>query len=460
MSDPTADGVTPVVPSAVSLGRPDISAERVFADLVQAGMTPSISARAEWTAGVADATFGQPPVAKLAIPAVDHDLLPPPAPAFTTDAPRRSWSRRSMTRSARWARNGFRAFWLITLMAVMTALPIIQLVAFGYLLDVAGRLAKGGNLRDALDWLRPAGQLGLAILATLLVSLPIGLLGHWATVGEVISPGSRQAQAMRIGAIMLVVVGTIYLAWALARGGRWWHYLWPQPLRFLREAWRPSTWASAADRGADWLGEWQFGRRFWLGLRGAIATLIWLLPATVIILVNRHGQSGLAGLIGGVAFLALGITLLYLPMLQAHFAAQGRFAAMFEVRKIRADFRRAPWAWLAALILTLVVLPIPLYLLKIEPPPPELVWLPTWLFIAFMLPARIACGLALRRAGHRPEPQGRTAALSRWLVRLLTLPVVAVYLLFVLLSQFTSWDGLQTWVHQHAVLVPAPFVGS
>jgi len=419
-----------------------------------------VSARPEWPADAADASVGQPPFAKLVPPTGPHDLLPPPAPAIATDAPRQSWFRRSIRRSAGWIRNGFRSFWLITLLALMTALPIIQLIAFGYLLDVAGRLAKGGNLRDALDWLRPAGQLGLAILATLLVSLPIGLLGHWATVGEVISPGSPQARAMRSGAILLVVVGTLHLAWALARGGRWWHYLWPQPLRFLREAWRPRTWADAADRGAEWFGEWQFGRRFWLGLRGAIATLIWLLPATVIILANRHGQSGLAGLIGGLAFLALGITLLYLPMLQAHFAAQGRFAAMFEVRKIRGDFRRAPWAWLAALILTLVVLPIPLYLLKIEPPPPELVWLPTWLFIAFMLPARIACGLALRRAGHRPEPQGWPAALSRWLVRSLTIPVVAVYLLFVFLSQYTSWDGLQTWVHQHAVLVPAPFVGS
>jgi len=100
-----------------------------------------------------------------------------------------------------------------------------------------------------------------------------------------------------------------------------------------------------------------------------------------------------------------------------------------------------------------------LYLLKIEPPPPELVWLPTWFFIFLMLPARIACGLALRRARSNPEPAGKWAFISRWTVRLLMPPVVGTYLLFVYLSKYVSWDGLQTWVQQHAVLVPIPFVG-
>jgi len=166
----------------------------------------------------------------------------------------------------------------------------------------------------------------------------------------------------------------------------------------------------------------------------------------------------LAGLVGALAFLALGFALTYLPMLQANFAAEDRFGAMFAVRRIRGDFRHAPWAWVGAMMLALVLLPIPLYLLKVEPPPPELVWLPTWLFIAFMMPARIACGLALRRARNRPARVGWVAGLSRWSARATIVPIVAVYLLFVYLSQYTSWDGLQTWVQQHAVLVPVPFV--
>ena len=111
------------------------------------------------------------------------------------------------------------------------------------------------------------------------------------------------------------------------------------------------------------------------------------------------------------------------------------------------------------MIVTLVLTPIPLYLLKIEATPREVVWLPCLVFVSFMLPARIATGAALRRARKRPEPSGFGAAFSRWCVRLLMPLVVSVYLVFLYVSQYTSWDGLQTWIQQHAILVPLPFQG-
>jgi hypothetical protein len=348
---------------------------------------------------------------------------------------------------------------LTTVLAVMTALPVVQLIAFGYLLDVAGKLARGGAIGQSLQWLKPAGQFGLAMIATFAIALPIAVLGHFAHVADVVTPGSTQGKVMRRIAGVLVGVGLVHLGWAWARGGRLRHYLWPQPIEFLKRGWRPSTWALAIDRFGEWLASWRLGQKFWLGFRGALATLVWLLPGIVIIAANRNGETGLAGLVGVMALAALGVALMYLPMLQANFAAEGRFGAMFEVGRIRRDFRAAPWAWLGAMVLSLVLLPIPLYLLKIEPPPRELVWLPTWLFIAFMLPARIACGLALRRARGREPRQGWWGALSRGMARTLLFPVVVTYLAFVALSQIVSWDGLQTWVQQHAVLVPVPFVG-
>gem|GEM_PF-6689804 len=36
---------------------------------------------------------------------------------------------------------------------------------------------------------------------------------------------------------------------------------------------------------------------------------------------------------------------------------------------------------------------------------------------------------------------------------------VGFYMLVLMGSQFTSWDGVETWVRQHALLVPVPFVG-
>jgi hypothetical protein len=390
------------------------------------------------------------------------DLLARPAPASaasTPPAPSRSILWRTLG-TVRWSLGtAFDYLSLVTILAVMTALPVIQLIAFGYLLDVAGRLTAGAKFRDTLDWLRPAGRLGSAIVAILIVGLPIHLLTHWGRAADLVSPGTPQADAIRTLSVVLVFLAVPYLGWAWVRGGRVRDYLWPQPIQFLKRGWRPTTWLYAADRLWDFIASWRLAKRFWLGLRGAVATLIWLLPATVIIAANRQGETGLAGLVGALALIAMGFSLMYLPMLQANFAAENRFKAMFQWRRIRSDFRRAPWAWLLAMVLSLVILPIPLYLLKIEPPPPELVWLPTWFFIFLMLPARIACGLALRRARSKPEPSGKWAFISRWTVRLLMPPVVGTYLLFVYLSQYVTWDGLQTWVQQHAVLVPIPFVG-
>ena len=348
---------------------------------------------------------------------------------------------------------------LIGILAVLTAVPILQLIAFGYLLDVAGRLTRGSTLREAVPNLSRAGSIGLAAAAVFIAALPTQLLVHWESVAQLINPDSAQAGVLRILAVASSILVMIYLLWAWVRGGELRHYVWPQPIRFINEGWRWRTWKDVPDRLWDFTLALEVPRLFWLGLRGAVGTLVWLIPAMIIIAANRNGQTGAAGLLAAISLLALGAALLYLPMLQANYAAENRLSALFEIRRIRSDFRRAPWAWLLAMICGLVVLPIPLYLLKIEATPREVVWLPCVVFVAFILPARIAEGLALRRARRLPEPSGRWALFSRWFVRLLMPVVVGVYLSFVTISQFTSWDGLPTWVLQHAVLVPTPFMG-
>ncbi len=351
---------------------------------------------------------------------------------------------------------------LAALLAVLTAIPILQLIAFGYLLDVAGRLVTGEKFRNSLPNLQRAGMIGLAVVAVFVASLPTQLLVHWESVAQLIDPGSAQAGVLRLLAIMSSLFATLYLLWAWARGGQLRHYLWPQPLRFVAECWRWSTWKEVPDRLWEFTVSLELPRLFWLGARGAVATLIWLIPGMIIIAANRSGETGLAGLVGGLSLIAMGFALLYLPMLQAHFAAENRFSAMFEVRTIRQHFKAAPWAWFAAMLLGLVVLPVPLYLLKVEATPREVAWLPCIVFVAFILPARIVEGLALRRARRKISEGGassRWSTLSRWTVRLLMLSVVGTYLAFLTVSQFTSWDGLPTWVEQHAILFPRPFIG-
>lgn len=356
---------------------------------------------------------------------------------------------------------------LIVCLAFLAAIPIVQLVSFGYLLEVAGGLARGKKLRDSLPHLDSFRRIGIVIGAVVVGALPVQLLAHLESVAALINPGSNQSDQMRIFAIAAAGAAMVYLLWALARGGRLRDFVWPQPIGFLRRGWRPTTYRELPDRLWNFTHSLQIPKFFWLGLRGAIGTLIWLIPAMIVIAANRNGETGLAGLVGIIAAITLGIVLMYLPMLQAHFAAENRWRALFEVRRIRRLFCYAPWAWLGAMLLSLVLFPIPLYLLKIEALPREVTWLPTLVFVAFILPARLSAGLALRRAKRIASDYGDGVTkpsswinfFSRWTVRTVMPVVVGVYLAFVTLSQYTSWDGLQTWVQQHAILIPIPFFG-
>jgi hypothetical protein len=289
-------------------------------------------------------------------------------------------------------------------------------------------------------------------------------------VASIIDPTSQTASRLRLAAIGVSIILTIHLWWAWARGGRLRHYLWPQPIRFLKEAWRPSVWAETSDRLWESIAALHLPQLFWMGVRGGAGTLIWLIPAMVIMIVTREGKQAAAGLLGGICFLLLGYILMTLPFLQAHFAAEDRIRAIFDWRRVRRDLHFAPWSYATALLIALILMPIPLYLLKIEATPEEIVWLPCLVFVAFMLPARIATGLCLRR-GRRLRQiadserdgnfvPGFWATGSRWLVRFVLAPGIAATYLFVLFgSQFTSWDGVDTWVRQHALLVPLPFIG-
>src|SRR5262249_22408266 len=144
---------------------------------------------------------------------------------------------------------------------------------------------------------------------------------------------------------------------------------------------------------------------------------------------------------------------LYMPFLQAHFAAENRFRACFELGAVRGQFRRAPWAFAFAFFITLLFA-VPLYLLKIEMVPREAAWLPSMVFIMFMFPARLLMGWALGRARHRESPRHW---FFRWTGRLSMLPVAAFYVLIVFFTQYISWHGVWSLYEQHAFLLPVPF---
>jgi hypothetical protein len=147
--------------------------------------------------------------------------------------------------------------------------------------------------------------------------------------------------------------------------------------------------------------------------------------------------------------------LLYLPFLQAHFAAEDRFRAFFEWRRVRAMFRQAPLAFWCALLITLLFA-LPLYLFKIEIIPREALWLPGLIFVSFIYPARLLTGWSVGLARRREAPRHWV---FRWMARLAAIPVVLFFTFILFMTQYISWYGPESLFEQHAFLTPVPFLG-
>jgi hypothetical protein len=340
---------------------------------------------------------------------------------------------------------------LVVGLASLAALPVLQLLSLGYLLESSARVARSGRLRDGFVGVRRAARVGGIAVGVWLATLPAWLIGTFAQSAELIDPGGRSAQGWRVALIVMAALTALHVLAACARGGRLRYFLWPfgHPFwvaRRLREgglyvALRDAFWASVAALRLPYY--------FRLGLVGFLGTLAWLVVPAV--LITGGGRVPPLGLLGA---LLLAVVVPFLPFLQVRCALEGRPAALFSRRAIRERFRRAPWAF-AFSLMVLLLAAIPLYLLKIEMIPREAAWLPSLVFVAFLAPARLLTGWAYARAGRRDRP-------SHWFFRLLgrlaIVPVAAFYVLIVFLAQYTSWGGAASLYDQHAFLLPVPFL--
>jgi hypothetical protein len=340
-------------------------------------------------------------------------------------------------------------------LAVLAALPFLQLLSLGYLLEVSGRVARTGRLRDGFIGVRLAARLGGIVLGSWLLLLPVRLVADLAEAAQVIDPGSRVAAAWRTTLLVLMALTAVHIGAACARGGRLRYFLWPfNAVWLLRRLARGGYYVEARDAVWNTFLALRLPYYFGLGLRGFVGALAWLVLPVTLLAVGRLGSPG-AALVSFLGAALLAVVLVYLPFLQARLAAANRLSPVFAVGGVRADFRRAPWAFALAFVITLLFA-LPLYLLKIELIPREAAWLPSLVFIAFIFPARLCTGWALARARRRPLPRHWFFRLSG---RLPFLPAAAFYVLVVFFSQYTSWNGVWSLYEQHAFLVPVPFFG-
>jgi hypothetical protein len=349
----------------------------------------------------------------------------------------------------------FGAAALMVGLAVLAALPLLQFLSLGYLLEAGGRVARTGRVRDGFIGARLAARPGGMVLCSVLFFLPARIVAGLARSAQLVDPGGPAAARWRFGLSVLIFLTAVHVGTACLRGGRLRYFLWPFNFVWLiRQLLQGGYYVRARDAVWQTVSAWRLPYYFWLGLRGFTAAFIWLvIPITLLAQGQRPAPAAAPLAFLGAALLAL--VLLYLPFMQVRLAASGRFADGFALRKVRHDYMRAPWAFAFAFVVTLLFA-LPLYLLKIEIVPREAAWLPSLVFVVFIFPARIATGWALARAARRPTPRHW---FFRWTGRLPLLPAVAFYVLMVFFTQYTSWNGVFSLYEQHAFLVPVPFFG-
>ena len=192
---------------------------------------------------------------------------------------------------------------------------------------------------------------------------------------------------------------------------------------------------------------------------GSIVALVWLVLPSSFIVLGLSGKGGGLGLVGLMGAIGMGWVLLHLPFLQIQLARECNFFAGFNLRSARRSFRLAPWSFCLATWATFL-LAVPLYLLRIEPPPTQLWWILSLFFVMLMFPAKLCCGWAIRRSLARKNDASRSGDVF-WLWRYCAwvpqVSVVLVYLGVLYLAKFALWEGAASIYLQHAFLPPVPF---
>jgi hypothetical protein len=394
----------------------------------------------------------------------------------------------------------FGFFSLVVGLAVLASVPILQLLSLGYLLEVSGRVARTGRLTAGLIGIRKAARIGSLVFGTWLMLLPLQLISDYWYSSYLIDPQSEITRNWRMALLILTAMMLLHIIAAWYCGGKLRHFFWPllapfslllwvcrltlaqlatsafrqssagrvvrdllqvRPLRewfvpamLLYGLWRGGMWSRCRDGVWEFVSSLRLPYYFWLGLRGFVGAMAWLLLPVVLFIASTSLPPPAGVLLGLIGALLLFLVALYLPFLQAHFAAENHLRAVFQLGRVRADFRRAPVAFWMALLVTLLFA-LPLYVLMIEATPREVVFLPSLFFVAFILPARLLTGWAVGRARRRDRPGH---FLLRWAARFASLPVAGFYVLVVFFTRYTSWHGVWSLFEQHAFLIPAPFL--
>ncbi|MEZ6058244.1 MAG: DUF4013 domain-containing protein [Planctomycetaceae bacterium] len=361
--------------------------------------------------------------------------------------------------SIRWLIQGAFGFAsLMFMLAVIAAIPVVNFLALGYLLEVEGRVARSGRWRDGFPLLGLAPRIGSIALGVYLWLWPLRIIGLQAAAAHIIDPGSlidRRWQTFRL--VAAIVIG-LHLCFALARGGSLGCFLRPLKniLWLTQRLWAGDYWATASAEIRDFVSRLRLQHHFSLGVRGFGVAFAWLaLPTAIYAATNQPGGGAVLLLLTGGLLLVF--VFAWTPLLQARFAAENRLRSGFELREAFELFRHAPFAWLITIVLT-YVLAFPLYAFKAYLLPQDAMWLVTLVFVLSIYPLKLITGWAYHRSQSRRERELRSYWITRTFVRIaLLFPVLGLYVTLFFFTQFLSQHGKPGMFEHHIFLLPVPF---
>lgn len=111
----------------------------------------------------------------------------------------------------------FGLFSLFALLAFLAAIPIVNFIALGYLLESEGRVARTGKLRYALPLLPLAPKLGGIAVGVWFWWWTVRLVADAASDATLIAPGTATDAAWQIGLIAFSIGVAMHLILAIAR---------------------------------------------------------------------------------------------------------------------------------------------------------------------------------------------------------------------------------------------------
>ncbi len=337
---------------------------------------------------------------------------------------------------------------LVLMLAVLAAIPGLNILTLGYLIEPQKRVAESGRLRDGFPLLVLAPRLGLICLLALLVVVPLRIqamrVGDAAVIlGESHEQVLRMQSNLRIGqtaaAVFILILVTIVgmcgyrFWWIFTSGGR------KNIIASIEQI-------SRVVRPVH---------HFRIGLKAFFGAVCWLLiPTGLLVAYSAPGRTNpIFGLLSFLGILLLIPVTAWLPLLQVHQAVTGKFRSIFSISAARRVIRNAPLSWMLTTVL-MYAMTFPLYLTKIKLLPADALLVLTPFFILLTYPARILvawayhCGMSRERAAWFP---------FRWGIKLLMIPLLAGYAGFLFLTPFISELGKAAPLENQAFLSPVPY---